>query len=211
MTLTLDGDLLRDQHGACYIVHAHEYWGLLPDRTTWLPSERLVQEHDFALLMREAVLGEGLVASMDILLEERDPRARNRQAVADAEAILERVRLDEYPDRPSRLKCHFLSPDQASLEERRTYFFRVPRKAVRCRLVGDGGVHYADIRALHQIEARPGDLTSVRKYWQTFTPASESDQQSLEILTERALYFPDWQTFPTLRDEVLEAWRLTHR
>ena len=211
MTLTLDGNLLRDQHGECFIVHPHVYWGLVPDRTTWLPSENYVQEHDFALMMREAALGEGLVSSLDILIEERDPRARNRQAVAEAEVILERIRLDEFPERPSRLKCHFLSADEAALEQRRSFFFRVPRKTVRCRLVGEGPVHFADTRMLHQVEARPSDLASVRKYWATFTPADDSDRLYLEVLTERALYFPDWATFPTMRDQVLEAWRLTHR
>jgi hypothetical protein len=78
---------------------------------------------------------------------------------------------------------------------------------VRCFIVLNGAkIHYADSRFYEQLEGRPDDVALANRYWETFKPNNEDDRQSLEIVADCALYFPDWKTFPTIPFESMKQW-----
>ncbi|WP_235936731.1 hypothetical protein, partial [Steroidobacter agaridevorans] len=53
----------------------------------------------------------------------------------------------------------------------------------------------------------PDDDATANAYWNTFRPTASEDAQHLEILANSALYFPDWQSFPTLDMPALAEWQ----
>jgi hypothetical protein len=187
----------------------HEFWCLAPTRVTYEPGERSVKPLEFAVLLRNAVKGEGVVTSMDVLLEGVEPTTLKGGAAADAEGLLERVRQQSYPSLPSRLRCHFLNYDKSVAEHRLHAMFRRPRRLVRCLLIRNGGrYHFADVGRYESLEGRPDDEALAHQYWTTFAPQTTQERERLEVLADSALYFPDWKEFPILDDGVLIRWSL---
>lgn len=126
---------------------------------------------------------------------------------AEAELLLERIRLEAFPDKPSRLRCYFLNLDRTTAEYRMRGILRGNNTLVRCYVVMNGArVHFADCDVYERLEGRPDDTTLARTYWETFQPQENEQVKRLEVLADNALYFPDWETFPTIPIESLVNW-----
>ena len=98
--------------------------------------------------------------------------------------------------------------DRGIAEYRMRDTLRGNKTLVRCFIVLNGAkVHYADSRIYEQLEGRPDDMALAVKYWDTFEPKTEEDRQNLEIVADCALYFPDWETFPTIPFASLVQWQ----
>lgn len=204
---TIDGAILKGSDGTSFAISPHEYWILAPARVTWEQHETWVKATDFAMLLHNAIVGRGLVVSMEVLLDGIHPATHKRGASADAELLLEQVRAEEFPGKPSRLRSHFLNFSRATAERRRSDMFRGSRYLARCRLIGAGTYHSADVRIYESLEGRPDDKELARRYWQPYVPEGNDDQH-LEILVSCALFFPDWRDFPLVPDPVLLAWQV---
>lgn len=185
-----------------------EFWQVVPSRTSYLQGEKAVRPLDFAFQLHNASMGEGLADALDDLLVGIAPATMKRGAARDAEILLESIRAQEFPNLPSRLRCHFLSVDRETAERRASDMFRGDRSVVRCRLVlSSGRFHYADVSLYESLEGRPDDRALARKYWQTFNPTELGERQRLEVLADSALFFPDWRKFPRIEETTLIRWQ----
>lgn len=194
--------------GHVYSLYPHVFWYLAPDRTHYRSEDQGVRALDFGLLLHNAVMGKGVVPSMDVLLDGLLPDTPRAGEGRDAELLLERVRAEAFPARPSRLRCHFLSYCEGVARRRQHTMFRTPgRRLVRCQLLGAGHVHFADVDLYERLQGRPEDEALARRYWAPFTPMTVEEFERLEVLTSTALYFPDWQTFPTIDAPSLTQWQ----
>lgn len=211
MNWTLEENAIRSSDGKTLQLYPHEFWYLAPERISFSPSERNVKATDFALLMHNAVVGHGLVISMEVLLDGIESKTEKGGAAGEAERLLESTRSREFQSLPSRLRCHFLNFHRTTAEQRMHSMFRRPRSLVRCRLAGTGTMHFADVGLYEQLEGRPDDAGLARRYWQTFEPKTVAEAARLEVLANAALYFPDWREFPKVSDEVLLEWQSHHR
>lgn len=151
--------------GHVYALYPHVFWYLAPDRTHYRSEDRGVRALDFGLLLHNAVLGKGVVPSMDVLLDGLLPDTPRAGAGRDAEMLLERVRAEAFTTRPSRLRCHFLSYCEEVARRRQHTMFRTPdRRLVRCQLLGAGQVHFADVDLYERLQGRPEDEALARRY-----------------------------------------------
>ncbi|NMG04803.1 hypothetical protein [Azoarcus taiwanensis] len=209
MPWTQRNDKLIGTNGEILDLWPQEFWYLAPARVTYTPGEGVVRPLEFAVLLHNAVKGEGLVTSLDVLLSGIEPSTEKRGAAAEAEALLEETRQSVNPALPSRLRSYFLNYDRAVAERRSATMFRDSRRLVRCYLIRNGGrYHFADVDVYERLEGRPDDRVLAAKYWELFQPKTEDELHRLEVLADSALYFPDWQEFPTLDDRVLMRWSL---
>jgi hypothetical protein len=194
--------------GQTFDIFPQEMWHVAPARSDYVSGVGVVRPLEFAALLHNAFLGKGLVLSLSTLLEGIEPVTMKGGAGGAAERALEQIRQARYPDLPSRLRCYFLNLDRATAEKRALSMFRGARKSVRCHFVLNGGrYHFADLGVYEALEGRPDDIPLAEKYWSRFEPANVDEQNRLEILADSALYFPDWQDFSTLDDDVLLRWQ----
>lgn len=209
MPWILENDKLIGANGEILNVLPQELWYLAPARANYSLGEGSVRPLEFAAVLHNAVMGEGLVTSLNVLLSGVEPTTEKRGAAADAEALLESTRQTNHSDLPSRLRSYFLNFDRATAEKRANTMFRGNRRLVRCHLVLNGGrYHFADVGIYERLEGRPDDRELAAKYWERFNPKNDEEFHRLEILADSALFFPDWQDFPTLDDKSLFAWSL---
>ena len=210
MSWTLENNKLIGIDGKTFDVLPHALWYLAPARVTYSRGEGVVRPLDFAVVLHNAVMGKGLVTSLNTLLSDLgDPTTEKRGAAAEAELLLESTRRTSYPARPSRLRSYFLNFDRAIAEKRANTMFRGNRCLVQCHLVLNGGTyHFADVDVYERLEGQPDNQKLAHKYWEEFQPTREEEFQRLEILADSALYFPDWRDFPILEDQHLLAWSL---
>ena len=201
------GDKLFGANGETYELFPHEYWYAAPSRTAYRRGER-VRPLEFAFALNNAALGEGLLISPIVLMNGFEPGTEKGGAAAEAEALLETLRCEKHPNRPSRLCSYFLNYDRATAEFRAQDSLRRNRALTPCFLVGGGRAHFADAGIYERLEGRPDDASLAEAYWQTFTPRTPDEALRLEILTNTALYFPEWATFPILESEVLVNWQV---
>ena len=95
-TWTISGDSIVSNEGKKLGLFPHEFWYLAPCRTTFSPEEQNVSFSDFAVVLHNAVVGNGLVVSMQTLLMDLPLSTVKRGVAAEAEALLEEIRLREY-------------------------------------------------------------------------------------------------------------------
>lgn len=201
------GNQLIGSKGEVHELWPHEFWYVAPARTVYTPGERIVNPLEFAITLYNARNGEGVACGLDQLLEGIEPTSLKNGVAADAEKKLEAVRQANFPSRPSRLRSYFLNYDKCVAEQRSKFMFRGERMIVRCYLLlSSGRYHFGDIDAYERLEGRPDDDALANKYWETFSPATEADRTRLEVVADSALYFPDWQEFPTLDQNSLVSW-----
>lgn len=211
-------DMFWEQHGTKligsnkeqYELYPHEFWYVVPSRTEYPPKEgRRVRPLEFAFVLHNASLSKGLLVSPTILAHGIEPKPTKGGVAAQAETLLEQIRQESFAERPSRLRCYFLNADKATAEYRMRDILRGDKKLVRCYVVLDGGhFHLADSDIYERLEGRPDDANLARTYWETFKPKDSEETRRLEILAGSALYFPDWQTFPTIPFERLISWTI---
>ncbi len=183
------------------------FWYLAPSRTKYQCDEGRVRPLEFAFVLHNASVGHGLVPSLDVLLAGIDPKPNKGGAAADAECLLEEVRANEFPEKPSRLRSYFLNHDRSLAELRTRDMFRDDRQISLCYLVRNGGrYHFADVGLYEQLEGHPDDRALARRYWSNFMPTDPQQHHRLEVLADSALYFPEWETFPQLDHDSLLNW-----
>ncbi|MDI7774035.1 hypothetical protein [Asticcacaulis sp. EMRT-3] len=143
---------------------------------------------------------------MDDLLVGISPSHMKFGTPGAAEDLFEKIRKEQFPHLPSRLRSFFLSLDRATAEERMKYWLFNNRMITPCYLVlSSGRYHYADVRDFEA--AAKGDLTeeNALSYWGSY----EQDKVPIgvtEVIADSMLYFPDWKTFPQIELPSLAAW-----
>lgn len=209
MSWEIRGNKLIGLTNEQYDLWPHELWYVVPARTHYSTYDgQTVRPLEFAYVLHNASLAEGLLISPTNMAHGLEPKSLKRGASAEAENLLESLRQDRCPERPSRLRCYFLNLDREVAEYRMRDTLRGNKTLVRCFIVLNGAkVHFADSRIYEQLEGRPDDADLAIKYWETFEPGTEDDRRSLEIVADCALYFPDWKTFPTIPIESLVQWQ----
>ena len=137
---------LIGQNGEIHDLGPHEFWYLAPAETNFQLHNATVPPLDYAILLHNARLGEGVVPPMRKLLEGL-PRTTNKRGVAaQAEQLLEDIRNIHFPDLPSRLRCHFLNFDRVVAECRSNSMFRRKRILTPCyTILTDSSFHFADV------------------------------------------------------------------
>jgi hypothetical protein len=197
--------ILVDSDGKEHSISPREYWYLAPARTTWTAADGAISPLSFATTLHNAKIGHGICPALTDLLEGLSLRSLKRAAPLRAEQLFETVRSQHYPHRPTRLRSHFLSFDKATAERRAIEWGWQSRRMVRCHLILSSGVyHCADLRHYEQCALGLHDETLAHDYWKG--PPSDLPVDTLEIIADSALYFPDWDTFDEIDFAGAGAW-----
>lgn len=185
----------------------HEYWYLAPCRTEFEPGE-LVRPLDWAIVLHNAHIGKGLVIALDDLLSGISPSTFKGGASEEAEMLLEKIRRENFPEKPSRLRSYFLNYSKHVAELREKTMFRGNRALVRCHVVlNSAKFHHGDVEVYEKLTGRPDDVNLAASYWKEFKPVTQSEFDRLEVIADSMLFFPDWKDFPLLKPSVLVAWK----
>ncbi len=188
----IDGESLLGSNGKVLDLWPQPFWYAASARTTYQCGEGRVRPLEFALTLHNVSIGHGLVASLDVLLSGLKLTSNKGGVAADAERLLEDVRANEFPEKPSRLSAYFLNHDRDLAEYRAVAMFRDARQIVFCYLVRNGGRHhFADVGLYEQLEGRPDDRVLAGRYWAEFVPSDPQQYRRLEVLADSALYFPE--------------------
>lgn len=195
MTKTVTADLnnyiINDRDGKEHKVYHHKLWYMAPITNP-------------AILLHNARIGEGIVLAMTDLLDGINIKpTRTIEKANKAEEVFEQIRLQHYSNRPSRLRCHFLSLSKEVAEERLiNWEWQNSRRIVECYLIlSSGRYHFADINeyekvARGEVEISDKDIEEyAHRYWKESCIANPLDEK-IELLADSALYFPDWKEFP---------------
>ncbi len=201
-----DKMILTDNEGREHEMCRHEYWYLAPTRTNWSPEDQSISPLHFGLLLHNVRCGQGIAPAMEDLMQGVTPMSMKTGCPKKAEDMFEEVRKESFSDRPSRLRCHFLSYDKGVAETRQTEWNFHDRRLVKCyALLSSAMFHYADIR-LYERAAR-GDLRPVlaENYWKDYDEA-DTPREHVEVPANAALYFPEWEEFGEVSTADLAKW-----
>jgi len=109
----------------------------------------------------------------------------------EKEALFENIRINKYPERPSRLKTIYLFDDYSLVERALNEWFKDESRAVHeCRALANSITHVADTNWLNCYQ-NEWEICA-EKYWS----GSMSDKPFPEIRIHGAVYFPEYETFP---------------
>lgn len=125
--------------GSPHKLFDHEFCFLLPSRTDWVPGDRPVSPLIFAMVLHNAKKGHGLVLAMEDLLSGITPKTLKRGNAGKAEDLLEEIRKEVAPEKPSRLRCHFLNHARHVAEYRAQTWRWATRTLARCYLILSSG------------------------------------------------------------------------
>lgn len=201
-----DRMMLTDNEGREHKMCPHEYWYLAPTRTNWSPEDQSIPPLHFGLLLHNARCGQGIAPAMQDLMQGITPVSMKIGLPKKAEEMFEKVRNDRFGDRPSRLRCHFLSYDKGVAETRQAEWNLHDRRLVKCyALLSSAKFHFADIRLYE--EAAMGNLSEAiaERYWEDYDKAV-TPREHVEVLADAAMYFPDWREFDELSAADLTNW-----
>ena len=108
----------------------------------------------------------------------------------EKEALFEKVRLEKFPHRPSRLKTLYVFDDYSLVQRALAEWFPNEKKEVHeCRVLLGSVTHRADTSWLNR---SPNEWASrAEKYWEGMM----TDSPFPEVLIHGALYFPEWRSF----------------
>lgn len=184
----------------------HEYWYLAPCRTEFKPGENL-KALDWAFVLHNARIGKGVVCALDDLLSGITPSTMKGGAGKEAELLLEKIRIERFPEKPSRLRSYFLNYSRHVAELRANSMFRGNRQLVRCHVVlNSAKFHHGDVEIFDKLTGRPDDKDLATSYWDEFKPVTDAEFDRLEVIADSMLFFPDWAEFPILNPDTLVAW-----
>ena len=111
------------------------------------------------------------------------------------EDVWEAVRKQEFPRLPSRHDALFLFENEADLQKAWIKWWNgQSRRTLRAQIVEGALVHKADSRFLDCHESEWEE--NARRYWSEL----QTEDPIFEIVVQGRLYFPDWETFPSLKD-----------
>ena len=162
------------------------YWHLVPSSNTW------------ALMFYNNVrVASGLLHSISYMIE-CDPNlasATSNYALTHAEdekeKTFERVRQEQFPRKPSRLKTLYVFPSEALAQRAKMEWFPNESRNIHRAWIATGAkTHLGDAALLN---CKPESwVANAHSYW----AAEMSTSPFLEMLVHGSLYFPDWQGFP---------------
>ncbi|NVD69497.1 hypothetical protein HUX88_02855 [Duganella sp. BJB1802] len=196
--------------------YAGTYWYVAPTLTE--PDSLEIPVLHLAMTLHNAKLNKGRarphlsslkevnasIGRPDAALEPESGGAFKREA----EKFLEGVRQEVNPDAPSRLACYFVSIDEDTASRRKADI-RGQREIFPCRLLADGGVHFADITLFDDIVNSMGSPRARRlaeQYWSRDNSPVTVPSTNLEILFGGSLYFPAWEQLPSLDFGRIASW-----
>ena len=163
---------------------------LVHDRPYW----HVVSPHGF--FHHNVRCGRGELVSVSAIAA--DPNLKNAQTpyssarLADPkDAVFEKVREANFPERPPRLKALFVFDDVAIAERALEEWFPNEQKLVHeCRIVCGSNIHKADALWLNARVAQFEEHAA--RYWQ----GEMTESPFPEVIVNGALYFPGWESFP---------------
>jgi len=210
MSWEIQGNILVDIAQGSYEINSHEFWYVVPARTHYQALDgKKVRPLEFAFVLHNAHLGKGLLPSPTTILEGMEPDTQKGGVGRNTEIFLEDVRTELFQEHPSRLRCYFLNLDKDIATRRMNDILRGNKKLVRCFIVSNNTkIHFADNRIYEQLENNPDDKNLAIRYWQTFDYQKNNSSHNLEILVDGPLYFPDWETFPTISQDTMMSWQV---
>lgn len=215
MKYTKLGHELRADGGGTLQLIDHEFYYVAPSNDLSslthgsVSPTKVPRPGEVAWTLHNAKLNSGLLQPSAVIRPE--PGTMRNGTAEEAEQTLESVRRQSFPHRPSRLRCHFLNNDEATAQFRSADSLRrSANRIVPCFIVKDTGTtFYADAGLIDQLQGSPETTRLAERYWcNEFSPQSTDECQRLEIVTDAALYFPHWQTFPTIQREKAELWTM---
>ena len=209
MSWTKEKDKLVGFNGTVYEIIPEPFWYVVPARIDYSAEERLPRPLDFAMVMHNASLAEGLLSSPTVMAHGLPKKTLKGGAAAEAEYLLEKIREEKFPNLPSRLQCYYLNASREAAEHRMNDSLRGKKRLVECYMVRHQGstIHLADSEIYERLEGRPDDAQLALTYWNTFLPVNENESFRLEILLDSSLYFPEWQSFPRIDQQTLIRWQ----
>lgn len=109
----------------------------------------------------------------------------------EKEAVFERVRIESYVSKPSRMKAIFaLHAEEDVVRVMREWFPNEARTPHRAWILNHSRIHVADSKWLNQ--ERDQWESAAHSYW-----SGERTSNPLEeVIVHGTLYFPDWENFP---------------
>ena len=164
-----------------------QFWHLVPTDGT-----------NAAMFYNNVRVGKGALLSVSAGIRS-EPHIENAQTtysfsrLGDSkEATFERVREDNFPTRPSRLKSIYLFDDYSLVERALAEWFSNELKTVHeCRVLIESTIHKADAAWLNCV---PNDWEEyANKYWAGIMSISPFP----ETIVDGAVYFPTYETFPS--------------
>jgi len=177
----------------------HEYWTLLPTQPISVSETNPRSILQSGIAAHNIKIGKGLLIAMEDLLDGIKPCFMGNGPRGSAEETLEGVRLREHPDKPSRLRCHFLFHDHGTAKQKQVEWQMSHRFLTRCYVVlNSARFHHADIEIYDSLTSQPNSEDLAKNYWSTFRPISAKERARLEVLTDSCLYFPDWPSIPNI-------------
>ena len=148
-----------------------------------------------SILLNNIGIEEGRILTMSLVARmpglENAVTTYSMKAMDDSkETVWERVRSEEYPHRPTRLKALFLFNEREIGDEiLNLWFGGEERIALQVRVIAGGTVAGADARWLETKEAEWEE--SARKYWE----GKPTDNPLPEIILDGQAYFPEWREY----------------
>lgn len=198
---------ITSSDGTLLELYPHEYWYLAPSRTDFEPGDS-VRPLDWASVLHNARIGQGVVMALDDLLAGIEPATLKGGAAKEAELLLEKIRRERFPEKPSRLRSFFLNYSKHVAELREKTMFRGHRRLVRCHVVlNSAKFHHADVEIYDKLTGCPDDENLAASYWEEFRPVTEAEFERLEVIADSMLYFPDWKDFPLLKFSAIVEWQ----
>ncbi len=205
-SVNFDTFTLITDDGQEHKLFPHEYWTLCPTRTFWAPNDGPIKPRDFGMLRNNALSSNGLVLAHEDLTSGIGLSTQKEGSAREAELLLEKIRKENFPHLPSRLRCHFLNYDKETAQHRAEDWGWQRRSLERCYLVlSSGYFHYADVSIFEKLANGESEqkLELANEYWKTFQPSSVDEFKRLEVLANSCLYFPDWNEFIQIDRESL--------
>jgi len=143
------------------------------------------------MIQHNAKLGQGVVLAVTKMPGGKNFRHGRRPQV---ESKFEEIRKKNYPDRPSRTECFYMSLTQELAEQRKAIWGSKDREIFRCRIIpAQAKILAADMTFYNNFEDTENEEL-IHNYWNGVI----KDESEIEILFDGSLYFPDWQSFETI-------------
>lgn len=153
----------------------------------------LTNPHDF--LFHNVFVGKGFLHSVSAVAAIEGGDFTSQYAFANnekgKEEAFERVRSENYPERPSRLNAFFCFPSVLYAERAIVEWFGGAKKEMLDLHIVDGAaIHTADSK---QLNATPDQWEEMaHKYWS----GDLTDDPFLETIVHGAVFFPGWEKPP---------------
>lgn len=109
------------------------------------------------------------------------------------EEAWESIRVNDFPDLPSRRDAIFLFENETDLENaNQKWWPGEPRRSLQAVIIDGSLLHKADTSLLDCLE--DAWESNARTYWS----GDQTENPLFEVIVQGAIYFPEWKSFPML-------------